>query len=254
MEKMELTYGAAAAQAGVLLVNSCGFDSIPADIGTLFAVDTMRNAGCLPTSIDSFVALTGGPDGLAVHYATYESAVHGFGSADELRAIRKKYNALHPETAAIPSFGAKPKRHDGLYWDARTGSYAFPFMGADASIVRRSQRTGVAQGKLTARPSSADVSDPSNGLPLVPVQYNAYMTIPSRKVAFLFMLYGSVFQLLARFSLGRKLLLKFPGLFTNGLFSHQGPSRAQIAGAKFTMTFFVQGEAYHTCCCECWVR
>lgn len=224
--------------AGVLAVSSCGFDSIPAEAGASFGAGLLSAAGYLPTGIDSFVALSGGPAGLAVHYATYESAVHGFGSADELRAIRKRFAAAHPEAAAaLPIFGRRLARHGGLFFDARTGAYAFPFLGADASIVRRTQRTGVATGALAARP------DPAAGVAAaVPLQYAAYVTLPSKWVAALFLAYGSVFQLLARFSLGRRLLLAFPRLFTHGLFSHEGPTRAQIAGARFAMTFFVQGE------------
>lgn len=40
LEKMQLTYGAKAAEKGVCVVGSCGFDSVPADIGFLF---TKRN-------------------------------------------------------------------------------------------------------------------------------------------------------------------------------------------------------------------
>jgi hypothetical protein len=231
------------ASTGVLLVNSCGFDSIPAEAGAAYGAGMMSAAGYLPTAIDSFVALTGGPAGLAVHYATYESAVHGFGSADELRAIRRRYAAAQDAgggataSSSLPLFGRRLARHDGLFFDARTGAYAFPFLGADASIVRRTQRTGVATGALAARP------EPSAGVTAaLPLQYAAYVTLPSAWVAALFLAYGTAFTLLARFSLGRRLLLAFPRLFTHGLFSHEGPTRAQIAGARFAMTFFVQGE------------
>ena len=42
-------------------------------------------------------------------------------------------------------------------------------------------------------------------------------------------------QSLAKFSLGRRLLLAFPRLFTFGLFSHAGPSEEQMAATSFAM-------------------
>ncbi len=36
IDRTELKYGAAACAAGVLIVHACAFDSVPADIGTLF--------------------------------------------------------------------------------------------------------------------------------------------------------------------------------------------------------------------------
>lgn len=244
MERMELEHGTAAAQAGVLLVNSCGFDSIPADVGCLFARQTFASAGALLTSVESFVSMSGGPSGLAVHYATYESAVHGFGSADELRGIRKAFAQAHPDTARLPLFGRPLRKRDGLFFEPRTGAYAFPFMGADASVVRRTMRTGVELGRLQARPDAADASSAGYSVvPPLPFAYSAYMTLPSKWVAGMFLAYGAVFRALARFSLGRRLLLACPGLFTHGLFSHAGPSRQQIAEARFAMTFFAQGYA-----------
>jgi len=89
MEKMERDYGEEAARHGVLVVSSCGFDSIPADLGVVFAVEALRRANCVATEVESFLTLTTGPLGFGAHFATFESAVLGVGSADELRAAEK---------------------------------------------------------------------------------------------------------------------------------------------------------------------
>ena len=47
---------------------------------------------------------------------------------------------------------------------------------------------------------------------------------------------GAVFSLLARFKWGRTLLLRFPGIFSMGVFSSQGPTPEQLAAASFTTT------------------
>lgn len=270
MEAMELHHHTAAAQAGVLVVSSCGFDSIPADVGAAHARETLAAAGATATVVDSFLTMTGGPRGIAAHYATFESAVHGFGAQDELRALRRRFNGVHPDVPplpALPLVGPKPRRRDGLFWDERVRSYALPFVGADASVVRRTLRADVALGRLLgALPASPGAitsggcgggggggsgdgvgggsrSTPADGqgaLPL-PFVYNAYMALPSAYAAGLFIAYGTVFQLLASFALGRRLLLAAPGLFSHGIFSHAGPSRAQIDGARFAMTFYTSG-------------
>jgi short subunit dehydrogenase-like uncharacterized protein len=45
MERIELKYDAAAKAAGIVIVSSCGFDSVPSDVGAIFAVDRARSMG-----------------------------------------------------------------------------------------------------------------------------------------------------------------------------------------------------------------
>lgn len=52
---------------------------------------------------------------------------------------------------------------------------------------------------------------------------------------------GIVFGILARYSFGRKLLLKYPKLFSLGFISHEGPSEESMKNTKFSITFFGQG-------------
>ena len=60
-------------------------------------------------------------------------------------------------------------------------------------------------------------------------QYAAYATVGSAYNVAATAFYGGVFSALAGFELGRSLLLKCPELFTNGIFSHAGPSETQLA-------------------------
>lgn len=59
----------------------------------------------------------------------------------------------------------------------------------------------------------------------------------------LFILLGFLFSVLARWPWGRKLLLDNPRLFSNGMFSHQGPSSKQIKETSFSMKFLAWGAA-----------
>lgn len=65
----------------------------------------------------------------AGHYPTYESAVHGFASARELSALRKKAAAAPGGRVELKVPGPKPKRQAGPVYDPRVGAWALPFMG-----------------------------------------------------------------------------------------------------------------------------
>lgn len=101
MEKMQLEYHKAAQEAGVYIVNACGFDSIPADLGVIFAQQNFEGE---INSIESYVQFSGeeSKEGPRLNYGTWESAVHGVAHASELRELRSK---LYP--TKLPEF--KPK-------------------------------------------------------------------------------------------------------------------------------------------------
>jgi hypothetical protein len=202
----------------------------------------MRAAGAVATSVEAFLTIHTGAAGLGGHYATFESAVHGFGSAGELRSLRSAFAKAHPEVARLPTFGAPAPRRSGLFWYSPAVSrYCVPFMGADAAILRRTQRLLVGSGAAVANPSDAQAQVARGELPLLPLQFSMYATVPSRWALALMMLYGGVFSLLAGFSWGRKLLLRFPGLFSHGVFSHAGPTPEQLAQTSFSLTLVTRG-------------
>lgn len=239
MERMELKYHEEAKANSTLVVSACGFDSIPADLGAVFAVDTMRKAGFACTSVEEIFTIHSGPLGMAGHYATYESAVHGIASAARLRAVRKEYEVAHPKDKVL-AFGARLARREGAWWFAKEGRWALPFPGSDASVVRRTQRLlvqGVGQDRQV-KDTPAQMA-----VPVLPIQFSAYFTVGSYWSVLLFGLYGGLVTTLARWSLGRRLLLAFPRLFTLGMFSHEGPSQEQMNATSFTMNFYARGYA-----------
>lgn len=225
MERMEARYSAAAKEKNLVIVSACGFDSIPADLGNLFTVAQFPPAS-VPVTVDSFLALDSGGLGITGHLTTFECAVHGVGSQRDLSALRK---AKAAQPVVVP--GPKPKKHAGLFFAKDVGKYALPFPGSDASVVRRSQ-----QYFATAPAATGRAAPP-------PVHYSAYFNVSSFFWACAFIVFGGLFGFLARFPLGRKLLLKYPGIFTLGMFSHAGPNAEQLRRAKFSMTFIARGYA-----------
>lgn len=84
-----------------MIVSACGFDSIPADMGTAFTVAQFPS-GAKIGNVQSYLSLKSGDAGMAVHYTTYECAVHGFGSQEDLKEVRKQQPSVK-----IPSFGPR---------------------------------------------------------------------------------------------------------------------------------------------------
>src|ERR1035437_10130173 len=67
---MWLRHHAQAEQTGARIVHSCGFDSIPYDLGALFTVEQLPDG--VPIKLDGFVSA-----GATFSGGTYHSAIHG---------------------------------------------------------------------------------------------------------------------------------------------------------------------------------
>jgi len=217
LENMQLKYSEQASKKNIYIVGACGFDSIPSDMGVEYA---RSHFGGLINSIDAYLELRSGDQGAGIHFATYESAVHGFGDAASLRKIRKAFGF-----APLPTVGPRRRLKGGFNYVNEVEKYSMPFPGADAAVVKRSQRHIY---EVLERP---------------PIQYSMYLTIGSAWSVFLMMIFGGLFSFLAGRSWGRKILLNHPSFFTNGLCSHRGPSDEQMAGTSFSITMICLGYA-----------
>lgn len=225
MERAELELHARAEAAGVAIVSCCGFDSIPADVGVAFARETLRAGGATATSVESFFTVRGGPRGFAGHFATLESAVLGLASVRELRAVRAAAAAAAPGTEKVPRYGPPLARADGPHFSQLARAWCLPFMGADASVVRRTQRALVAAREPDALPLQVACF----------ISFKSWFWLAATSVM------GGIIQTLARWPWGRALVLAHPRLFTLGAFSHAGPTPEQRATTRFEMDFFVRG-------------
>ena len=186
----------------------------------------MREVGLTPSSVESFLTMEAHKAGAAAHYTTWEALVLGFANAGNLRGIRKQLVKRVP--LATPA-GPKPERLKGARYDNRVHAWALPFLGSDASIVRRTQNALAADAEYVKRHGFA------------PVHHAAKFTVAGRSSVLLFGFFGAVLQALVPYAWGRRLLLQFPRFFTYGVFSDEGPTPEQIDGAGFSMTFFGKG-------------
>jgi short subunit dehydrogenase-like uncharacterized protein len=222
MEKCFLDYHEKAVESGVLIIHACAFDSVPADLGALFSMRQFGPSKC--ASIESFLTIDC-PKGLKGHVTTYESAVHGVGDLGSLKEIRreikKKYNP-----PSIRHIGKKIAKVSTYKFESRMDKYVIPFMGSDASVVRSSHRALAMRTGEHCWP-----------------QYSACVTVNDLYTVAATSFYGSMFYTLSGNPWGRSLLLSYPELFSDGIFSKAGPSAEQLENTSFKMFFFAHGYA-----------
>lgn len=216
MERMQLEYHKAAEEKGVYVVSACGFDSIPADLGVVFL---MNKFGGEVNSVETYLETwtKGGLKG-GIHYGTWESAVYGLAHANELRPLRQK---LFPNR--LPEFSPRLQRRSMVHKSEHVQGWCVPFPGSDRSVVMRSQRHFFENDKQR------------------PIQMQAYVAFRSFLAIIAISIVGGIFLLLSKFKLGRKLLLKYPGFFTAGLVSHEGPSEESMQNTHFSWTLCAEG-------------
>ena len=217
LESMQQKYDEIAEQNGVYVIGACGFDSVPSDLGVEF---TRKQIDGQLSAVDAYLDIITGPKSSVAHFATYESAVYGLGDVSTLRKLRQSINSTR-----LPTYGPKLPRHQFLFYKNELNKYAFPFPGADSSVVRRSQRYLHSKNKLR------------------PVQFNMYFLIKSFFSSLLVIICGAMFTLLASKSWGQRLLLRYPKFFSGGAVSHEGPSEEQMEDTSFVLTLFGFGHS-----------
>lgn len=218
MERMQLQYNEQAQEKGVYVVSACGFDSIPADLGTVFLEKKFDGT---VNSVETFLETSSSKSdgGAVIHYGTWESAIYGLAHANELRGLRSQLFQ-----SRLPNFQPRLKDRPLLHKNKLVNNrWCLPFPGSDRSVVMRSQRYFYDNDKKR------------------PVQMKAYVTFETIIQVLAVILVGAVFGIMARFKLGRQLLLKYPRLFSGGFVSHEGPSEEMMKSTEFAMYFNGEG-------------
>ncbi|XP_022091289.1 saccharopine dehydrogenase-like oxidoreductase [Acanthaster planci] len=215
LEGIQLNYNEKAKENNVIVIGACGFDSIPADMSVVF---TKKKFPGVLNIVESFMAIQTGPKGGKGHFTTYQSAIYGFAHSDELPKLRQKFNYK-----PLPKYTPRLKKRGAIFYNEKTKKWCTLFPGSDVSVVRRSQRFLYENNDER------------------PVQYGAYFEIGGFFSLMVLLFFGIIFAFLAKFSFGRKLLEKYPKLFTGGGFSHEGPTREQMDGTTFSFVLNAEG-------------
>ena len=200
---MWLGYHEQAQRSGARLVHSCGFDSIPYDLGALFTVDQLPEG--VPIALEGFVRAGGTFSG-----GTYHSAVHIMGRLRQGAMAARERRAAEPRGDARRVKGVIGKPHRSEL----AGGWVVPFPSIDPQTVLRSARALPRYGP--------DFS------------YSHYLVAGSLPVLGGMMAGAGTVIALAQLPPTRKLLLKFkdPG---------DGPSEEQRAKAWFRVRFAGEG-------------
>ncbi|KAI9565541.1 hypothetical protein GHT06_009333 [Daphnia sinensis] len=214
LERMQLEYNTAAKENNCYVIGACGFDSIPADMGTVFLE---QQFGGQVNTVEAYLNIKA-KHGFHLHYGTWQSAIYGFACAHELKPLRKK---LFPQR--LPEMEPKLQSRGVLHQNLIVKSWCLPFPGSDRSVVMRSQRYFYEKEKKR------------------PIQMAVYFQCSSVIAAILTILSAAVFGLLASFKLGRSLLEKYPKAFSFGTFDHEGPTKEEMDGTSFVLTLVGKG-------------
>jgi short subunit dehydrogenase-like uncharacterized protein len=129
VDLMWLRYHEQAQQTGARLVHSCGFDSIPYDLGALFAVSELPEGK--PISLSGFVKT-----GASFSGGTFHSAITIMGRLRQGAMVARERRSRETGPAGRRVRGVVGRPHH----DADAGGWVVPFPTIDPQTVIRSAR------------------------------------------------------------------------------------------------------------------
>ncbi len=203
VDRMWLGYHAEAQRTGARLVHSCGFDSIPYDLGVLYTVGQLPEG--VPLRIQGFVRA-----GATFSGGTYHSAIHIMGRLRQGQKAAGERRRLEPRPEHRKVRGVTGRPHDV----PAAGGWVVPFPTIDPQTVLRSAR-------------ALDRYGPD-------FSYEHYLVLKRLPMVAGFAAGVGTVVALAQLPPTRKLLLKIkdPG---------EGPTAEQRAESWFKVTFIAEG-------------
>ncbi|MBV9425629.1 MAG: saccharopine dehydrogenase NADP-binding domain-containing protein [Solirubrobacterales bacterium] len=129
VDLMWLRYHAQAERSGARIVHSCGFDSIPYDLGALFTVEQLPEG--VPIALEGFVSARGTFSG-----GTFHSALEIMGRLRQAQRVAAQRREIEPRPKGRRVRGIRGKPHE----QSDAGGWVVPFPTIDAQNVLRSAR------------------------------------------------------------------------------------------------------------------
>ena len=129
VDRCYVRYHRRAVETGARLVHSCGFDSLPNDLGAYFTVRQLPEG--VPLRVRGFVRASGTISG-----GTYQSAIIGLSRIRPAHAARRERRSQEPRPVGRRA-RAVPGR---LHHDSDAQAWAVPLPTIDAQVVARSAR------------------------------------------------------------------------------------------------------------------
>jgi len=129
VDQMWLRHHAQAEQSGARIVHSCGFDSIPYDLGVLYTVEHLPEG--VPIHVDGFARAGGTFSG-----GTYHSTIHIMSRLRQGAQVARERKRLQARPVGRTVKGIAGKPHN----DASAGGWVVPLPTIDPQNVLRSAR------------------------------------------------------------------------------------------------------------------
>ncbi|XP_050038458.1 saccharopine dehydrogenase-like oxidoreductase isoform X2 [Dermacentor andersoni] len=135
LERMQMEFYDEAREKGIVVLGSCGFDSIPAEICLMYMREHFE--GDLD-QVESFVFMKKGPLGMKINYGTWQSAMYGLAHASELVDLRRQAREKL-FTKPLPPRHTRLDRRNALFWSDVAQGWCLPFLGSDRSVMIHSE-------------------------------------------------------------------------------------------------------------------
>jgi short subunit dehydrogenase-like uncharacterized protein len=129
VDRCYLRYHRRAVETGARLVHSCGFDSIPPDLGAYFTVRHLPEG--VPLRVRGFVRAAGTVSG-----GTYQSAIIGLSRRRQSAAVHRERRRIEPRPAHRRARAVSGRLHR----DPDAQAWAVPLPTIDGQVVARSAR------------------------------------------------------------------------------------------------------------------
>jgi short subunit dehydrogenase-like uncharacterized protein len=129
VDRMWLGYHSQAAETGARLVHSCGFDSVPYDLGVQFTVEQLPEG--VPISVEGFMRVNASISG-----GTYQSTIEILSRLRSSRTVAAERRRLEGNGDGRRVKGVSGKPHA----DEFAGGWVVPFPTIDPVTVLRSAR------------------------------------------------------------------------------------------------------------------
>ncbi|XP_054162855.1 saccharopine dehydrogenase-like oxidoreductase [Oppia nitens] len=218
LETIQLNYDKPAKLANCSIVGSCGFDSVPSDIGVQYVKSVFNGT---VNSIETYLRVTSSINTrVTYNMATWHSLVYGYAYRHELKQLRQQlYNSLKKyQWKYRINRKSIAKLSDG------SSGYSVPFPGSDRSVIMRTQLANYTTSNER------------------PVQIETYFTVKSLGAVFALIFVNLSVSLLSRYTSGRQLLMKYPHIFSLGTFNRDTePDRQKLLSRNWCITFVAQG-------------
>lgn len=228
--RTELDLHAEAAAKGLLVVPACGFDHVPADIGCAFTAGVLRERARRKgmrepmMDIEMFMRLCRPTCGYCM----------GTGTLDSIMQVVKTFGAAwRTERRILARYGVRPIRYYGDKFGVGMGRE--PRLGGRRPVICPNDGETFAVRRTLQRVDAG--LGPEGLLGSDSVAFKAYIVLGSWWALFQLVISIIVCLFVAYCPGGERMILRYPGMFTWGLFCAKGPTEEQVAKTSSECTF-----------------